>query len=577
MGEHTGPDRRNGHGGGHAAEPFVERARFGEEPWAPQGSPVSHRASARDDASLVDTLTAELEDEFHAAFEAEMAAPVRPAPAIPAPRRLSMGSAAPATLPEIEIGLQHDLEIALRGLSAPHRPRDQGFQHTEAFAPARDHADSLDHGLANPADDFDQLIASELAAMQQFAAAPVPAHGFVPAEAYDDEDDGYKTAAPVSRAAGGSAQARGFAHAHPQDEFEDDLDAQYRPSPAVAARLSPRRFGLGLGMMSLLLAGTAGAYMLYSNASSGLVAGGPILIKAETDPVKVLPKDPGGKAIPNQNKAVYERVQSAQSNVAPSQATLMTAVEEPVDLPREEEEAVSDDLPGVDIDPIDSQLTSVEAGSAEPVRVADASSNADDAAILRARKVRTMTVRPDGTLVESDAVPTADPALIAAAAGNQQISSLIADPATVEGIDSAATTPVPVALPRPADNPRKATVDPVRTAALQPAPATPAPAAAPEPVSAAPVAAAPPAVPSPSGYYVQISSQPSEAAAQESARSLGKRLAGALGGRPLSIQSADIPGKGTFYRVRAAAGSKEEASSLCEAVKSAGGSCFVAR
>ena len=50
-----------------------------------------------------------------------------------------------------------------------------------------------------------------------------------------------------------------------------------------------------------------------------------------------------------------------------------------------------------------------------------------------------------------------------------------------------------------------------------------------------------------------------------------------MGGRNIKIQKADIPGKGTFYRVRIAAGSKKEAAALCAKYKSAGGQCLVAR
>jgi hypothetical protein len=93
-----------------------------------------------------------------------------------------------------------------------------------------------------------------------------------------------------------------------------------------------------------------------------------------------------------------------------------------------------------------------------------------------------------------------------------------------------------------------------------------------EPV-APPAAVAMPA----GGYFVQISSQPSEALAQKSLQSLGARFSGVIEGRPVGIQSAEIPGKGTFYRVRVAAESKTEAANLCNRLKAAGGNCFVAR
>jgi hypothetical protein len=70
---------------------------------------------------------------------------------------------------------------------------------------------------------------------------------------------------------------------------------------------------------------------------------------------------------------------------------------------------------------------------------------------------------------------------------------------------------------------------------------------------------------------------PSEADAQKSYRSLSSKFGNVLGGKPWEIRQADIPGKGTFYRVRIVAGSKDEAVALCEQYRAAGGSCLVSR
>lgn len=58
---------------------------------------------------------------------------------------------------------------------------------------------------------------------------------------------------------------------------------------------------------------------------------------------------------------------------------------------------------------------------------------------------------------------------------------------------------------------------------------------------------------------------------------LSAKYGNVLGGRNAKIQKADIPGKGTFYRVRVPAGSKQEATALCAKYKSAGGQCLVAK
>ena len=50
-----------------------------------------------------------------------------------------------------------------------------------------------------------------------------------------------------------------------------------------------------------------------------------------------------------------------------------------------------------------------------------------------------------------------------------------------------------------------------------------------------------------------------------------------LEGRGVNIVRADIEGRGTYYRVRIPAASRDEAIQLCTRYQAAGGSCFVSR
>ena len=45
----------------------------------------------------------------------------------------------------------------------------------------------------------------------------------------------------------------------------------------------------------------------------------------------------------------------------------------------------------------------------------------------------------------------------------------------------------------------------------------------------------------------------------------------------ISVLKADIAGKGTFWRVRVPAQSRDDAIQLCTDYKSAGGNCFVSK
>ena len=74
-----------------------------------------------------------------------------------------------------------------------------------------------------------------------------------------------------------------------------------------------------------------------------------------------------------------------------------------------------------------------------------------------------------------------------------------------------------------------------------------------------------------------IASQPTAEAAQTSYQNLARRYSGILGGHAANIVKAEITGKGTYYRVRISAGSKEDAIALCTKYKAAGGTCFVSK
>ncbi len=63
---------------------------------------------------------------------------------------------------------------------------------------------------------------------------------------------------------------------------------------------------------------------------------------------------------------------------------------------------------------------------------------------------------------------------------------------------------------------------------------------------------------------MQIASQPTEEAAKASYQDLSRRYGAVLEGRQVSVVKAEIAGKGTFWRVRVAAGSRNEAVNLCE-------------
>ncbi|NWJ26342.1 SPOR domain-containing protein [Rhizobium sp. RM] len=383
-----------------------------------------------------------------------------------------------------------------------------------------------------------------------------------------------------------------------QDDGYADHQAAYRGEEERSGRrwLMPVAAAVGL----VLIGG--GVYALMFGGSSSTGSGGaPVIISADNDPTKVVPENPGGRVVPNQDKAVYDRV-AGGSAADPKQPSLISSSEEPVDVVQRT--LIPEQLPLEGENDGEMEAAGTPVGETEDPRLLSPQEKAaqtETAATpgVSPRKVRTMIVKPDGTLVaqEIDAPaaqqPAADkvaelapppvnnagegaPAVIAA-------SRVAVTPEPAQPHTPAATTapaanqngaPVPAA--RPSAQPSNVVATVTNQGNVRPTtPATPA-----QPQATQQTAAATPAVTntaSSGGYYVQVASLPSQAEAQKSYQSLSAKFGSVIGGRGVDIKAAEIAGKGTFYRVRIPAGDKNEAVALCERYRAAGGSCLVAR
>ncbi|MGO7370375.1 SPOR domain-containing protein [Rhizobium ruizarguesonis] len=485
-----------------------------------------------------------------------------------------------------------------------------------------------------------------------------------------------ETPAPVRDTAAAAAKHVKPTIADGLDDFERALEEDFRrsvrepverretsevriESASQAADFSRARSMRRLLAGAVVLVVFAGiGYGVYSSVWNGeglgiVASGEPRVIAADKEPVKVVPENPGGKTVPNQDKAVYDRV--AGSAEEPKQKALVSSDEAPVDvvqrtltpeaLPEDDENANADD-----------QVTPTAVGETEDPRLLPDQDNADNASAsdtdktpsVSPRKVRTMIVKPDGTLVaREEPAPVDQPAPSVPATQSAQATQSgqptppAQPPLTAQSTPSAQSTPpVPPVAGTAASFPASAEVAsadarsaaPVETAPVQPPlagsadaqAANPAPVASPvrpvktsaiadtapiptarpvdqpvnvvgtvtekgnvrppaqqpkttEVAAAAPVAAKPQQAASAGGYGIQIASLPSEDEATKSYANLSKKFASVLGGRSHEIRRADIAGKGTFYRVRIPAGSKDEAAALCEQYRAAGGSCLISK
>jgi hypothetical protein len=276
---------------------------------------------------------------------------------------------------------------------------------------------------------------------------------------------------------------------------------------------------------------------------------------------------------------------------------------------------------GASAEPSVEQLVSTDetAGEAVPRDVTQVAAS-DTEGGLANRKVRTVTVRPDGTIVSGDDAVAGAEALpvdrpnVPEVPTSGETTNLLDDTTSVAAIDTAtaATTSTEPLTPDAGSvldsGTASAFIDPtavaptpmqfpVRSVASAPArtETTTSQAQEPSPISLTgaqtpngqidllggtieqpqAVASAAPVDSGNAAAYVQLSSSPSQADAQASLRTLTNRFGSLFGGRDLVIQSADLGQKGTWYRVKYPAGSLADAQSVCASIKANGGDCIV--
>ncbi|MFK3779092.1 SPOR domain-containing protein [Agrobacterium sp. NPDC089420] len=392
-----------------------------------------------------------------------------------------------------------------------------------------------------------------------------------------------------------AAASRGNAPRDAENTYVDH-QAAYRDEDERGGRrwIMPVAAAIGLVLVG------GGVYALMSGGSSGAGSNGaPVIISADNDPMKVVPENPGGRVVPNQDKAVYDRV-AGGSAADPKQPALISSNEQPVDVVQRT--LIPEQLPLEGENDADMEAAGTPVGETEDPRLLSpeekaAQNEGAGATGVSPRKVRTMIVKPDGTLVAQEVEapaaqpPKADkveelaapqtakpgegaPAVIAASrvpvAPEQPAQPQANTPAAAK---PAAQSAAPLPSARPSSQPanvvatvtNQGNVRPTATAPAQPQAQT---------AAATPAATS---TPSAGGYYIQIASLPSQAEAQKSYQSMSAKFGSVIGGRGVDIKAAEIAGKGTFYRVRIPAGDKNEAVALCEKFRSAGGSCLVAR
>lgn len=327
--------------------------------------------------------------------------------------------------------------------------------------------------------------------------------------------------------------ALGSTEPHRAQEFYESerMDADFLDEgqvlPPAGARKSFKGRSAFMVASALLGAIALGGALAFAYKQSGGGLSGELpLVTADNRPVKELPQDPGGKEFPHKNKLIYDRLTNSDE---PESEQL---------IPRQENVAVPALPPSMDTAGMPAPVASTDLGAppttqavnGEPIAVASVGDAMPDGG---PRKVKTMVVRPDGSVMEAEE-----------------------------------TAGVPDA---PGEQPQAAAAEaaPQQTAAVEPAPA---PAPAPKPAQPAPqqtAAVAPQAAPT--KYVVQVASKKNQTEALASFADMQQKYPDLLGGYKPIVQKADLGSKGVWYRLRIGPiGDKSSASKLCSQLKQQG-------
>jgi hypothetical protein len=360
-----------------------------------------------------------------------------------------------------------------------------------------------------------------------------------------------------------------YAEIDPAAWTEHEQEAAY-PEPQSVGRRSRRPL---YAMGAIICAGLVGIGASFAMRGKAPGSQELALVKAPDGPVKVQPQNPGGVAVPNQSASILDR--SAGAPVT----KVVSREEQPVDLDQQVKQMRVITLGG----PKDGSVSTAGAqgAAAVPVPPPPANVSTSNTGFPEPKRVKTVSVRPDGSLVMSDGSPASATDPIAALAAGRPVPSAVGPDAalpksaTPKSTARVATTPkVEPAAPAANDQPpaTAALAKPKIATAPKPKPLKVASAQEDTAQDAAPVATGSTG----GGFAVQLAAPATEQEARSASTRLGAKFADSLGGRRPTVVKAEVGDK-SIYRVRVSSLSREEAVSLCEKVKAKGGACFVAK
>ncbi|MGH6812322.1 MAG: SPOR domain-containing protein [Methylocella sp.] len=396
-----------------------------------------------------------------------------------------------------------------------------------------------DHGEGEERDAHEPLIGGDFAAIEAglLGAARHESGENLPES---DELDGYEEAE-------GAEQGR----------YEDTAGGFREAGPPFEEIRSRRPLYV---MAAMIVAGIAGIGASFGFKGAVSHQDEIATIRAPDGPAKIHPESAAGTEIPAQDASIIG------GSPQPPPVAAVNNVEQPADLAAQANVPEAQANPPRAIDGLATGAASVPVpappAQAPPQPSAEPRSIAD---LIEPKKVKTVSVRPDGTLLPDDTPPhVAAPAVPVPVPAARPTAAAMAKAATPKSAARVATTPR-TAAPDANGNPQPRTSAAAKAKRLELADAR----------EQAPAAGAPQAVPG--SFAVQLAAPATEHEARETQVRLLKKFAAELAGFRTSIHKAAVGGK-PVYRVRVAGfPSRDEAIALCQKLQSGGGNCFVAK
>lgn len=318
----------------------------------------------------------------------------------------------------------------------------------------------------------------------------------------------------------------------PDDNMNDNFLSERRQKIAEQSIMNmeerkndlKRSKSVFIGAVSgMALAGVVGWFALSPRYTAENVGEIPVIRRTQAA-VKVLPSDPGGMEILNQDKTVYDIIDNQDS--VPTVESILPPPEQPK-LPVIQPEPEPAPQPAAD---------AAQSAVIEPERVVGTANVA---------AVKESTVGKSGSVA---AVVNEEPEIklptIKEAAERQNAQA------------TKNTAPVPAVSASTA-----AVLDNISKGAAR--------------EETEEKAAPAPTVADKGSWQIQLMSSPNKKAVETAWNNMVKKHP-ALKGQPHEVETADLGGKGTYYRLKAGAfANRGGADNLCNAVKKQGGSCIV--